>query len=437
MTGFRLLSPNGGEVWENGISQTVSWDGSALGSSGKVRIILSNNVGYDAEYISANDGREVIPVKIPDYDISRSTLPGDAGGRFYVAIYGDDGDNDGPDFFDNSDGIFFIKPIAVTTQASINISWPANKPTLIPGQTHTIKWNASGVSTLNINLGKYSDAMFWMNIAQNVLANQGYYTWTVPSYLQTGDDYRIHLQQIISSTDMGVWDQEPVSIASGINPPAPQPTGNVKVISPNGGQTLTIGSETTISWTDSAPSFSTDDTYKVYVVGGANKYWIGSSVGGKPSASMAWKAGSYDGGTLLPDYAYIRIEKYRSGALISSDNSDSQFSLIGTTPTLRVQVPNGGETIMSGSTGNAISYTALGLDRVDIQLRRVDTGVTYLLFKESLTTGGNSSGGFFSGWTPRLENYGGGQSGNFVVKICQTGTSFCDESDAPFKIVMF
>ena len=94
----------------------------------------------------------------------------------------------------------------------VNVTWPLNKPTLVVGQSYAIRWNSANISALKIFLGKYSDPSFRIEITPNASVTQGFYAWTVPAKIQPGNDYRIHLQQVISPTQFGVWDQEPISI---------------------------------------------------------------------------------------------------------------------------------------------------------------------------------------------------------------------------------
>lgn len=98
-----------------------------------------------------------------------------------------------------------------------------------------------------------------------------------------------------------------------------------------------------------------------------------------------------------------------------------------TTPTpssLKVVSPNGGEAWVAG-TDNTITWTPSNTQNSSVQ--RVDMFLLNSNGQSVMTLGNNRENTGLDYWMPHI-------TGAFKVKICQTGTSNCDESDSLFSI---
>lgn len=244
---FQLLSPNGGEVWANGATQDIKWDGSALDKNGKVRIVLTNNVGYSTHFFSSNDGFEAIPIDITTNDITRVTFPGDVGGRFLVEIYGDDLNTNYPyDFFDASDGIFFIK------ERGGNVSTPDLA-------VSSLTFDSTGPLAVLCNKGSKINSfpvMFSVNGVNLNYTPDYIYLASTPGACLT---FRYTYSQFpgVSAPYTGWVEVDPNNIYSETNENNNKLTasyggGNVtptiRVTSPNGGETWVANSTKRIKW---------------------------------------------------------------------------------------------------------------------------------------------------------------------------------------------
>lgn len=126
-----------------------------------------------------------------------------------------------------------VQPATSPTQPSITIISPNGGETLSQGQTYTIKWNSTGVNNVNINLTPNNGGTQYIIAPVAVSASAGNYSWTVPSYIQSGTTYKI----IIGSDDGKTTDYSDNNFT--IISPTTQPS--ITIISPNSGTPLTKG----------------------------------------------------------------------------------------------------------------------------------------------------------------------------------------------------
>lgn len=83
---------------------------------------------------------------------------------------------------------------------SLDILSPNGGETLETGKTYEIKWAASGLLVVNIDIFDYSSSST-TKIAENASAANGSYFWTIPSSFAVGDKYKIIL------TDQKIQDE--------------------------------------------------------------------------------------------------------------------------------------------------------------------------------------------------------------------------------------
>lgn len=202
-----------------------------------------------------------------------------------------------------------------------------------------------------------------------------------------------------------------------------QPYASLSVLSPNGGESLPIGSASTITWETSGVT----NPVKITL-------WRDGSLLGKiasdvdfTSGSYSWTVGDYIGGTAPRAPGYVI--KIKEKGKVVSDVSDSGFT-IAPPPSLDVISPNGGESLGHGRTYN-ITWDAVSLSNpLKITLWRNGSLVGVIAYNV------DSSPGFYS-WT--VGNFGGGTAAvgaGYTIKIKEKGTAVADISDSSFSIVV-
>lgn len=173
-----VTSPNGGESWEAGKVKTITW--TSVGTVGNVKIELVKGVNAPTTIISScwNNGSYswTIPTAIApgsDYKIRISDISTSA-------------------ITDDSDAAFTI------TAPSITVVAPNGGEEWEVGSSHTISWTAA-TSVTNVKIDLYRNDTLVITIAASV-ANNGNYSWAIPSTLAVGSDYSIKVSDTSDAT---------------------------------------------------------------------------------------------------------------------------------------------------------------------------------------------------------------------------------------------
>lgn len=163
-----VTKPNGGESWQAGSSQTITW--SSSGSSADVKIEYSTNSGSSWSTITSsttNDG---------SYSW---TIPNTESSTCRVKIT----DTSDSSIYDASNSNFSITSGGVTPppgSASITVTAPNGGESWEVGSSHAIKWSTTGtVGNVKIDYSTNGGGS-WTSITSST-ANDGSYTWTVPN----------------------------------------------------------------------------------------------------------------------------------------------------------------------------------------------------------------------------------------------------------------
>ena len=261
------------------------------------------------------------------------------------------------------------------------------------------------------------------------------------------------------------------------------PRKTITVISPNGGERVTIGSTYNITWSSTglkssdSVNLSLVDDDIVCLVNNSGAVAVGCSsafgLGNSPATSNdALNTGSYSWNTnqkmssgagpssvSIGPGAKYKIEICQTGTSVC-DTSDNYFTVSssgGLTPvtpttatTLKVISPNGGDKIVIGSTYK-ITWSSTGLKSSDaVNLFLVDddivcpinnSGAVAVGCSSAFGLGNTTNTGSYS-WNTNLKMSGDagpssiqlGPGAKYKIKICQIGTSICDISDNYFTV---
>jgi hypothetical protein len=225
---------------------------------------------------------------------------------------------------------------------SIKVLTPNGGEIWEAGTTHTIQWQSSGIND-ELEVQFTTDGGQWRRIAR-VNSGTTQVSWTVEN--RPSEIARVRV----------ITKEEDVSdVSDGVFTITPDPLDQLRIISPNGGETLTSGSVYTIQW--QAPLDAIDITLEYSTNFGVNwtpitttaaqlgqHPWIVPTVSDKPVTTAIVRA-------VMPE----DVEEF--------DASDAAFTIapkVEVTPAaIAVTYPNGGETLDGGSTVNVTwSYTA-------------------------------------------------------------------------------
>jgi FtsP/CotA-like multicopper oxidase with cupredoxin domain len=217
VTHLQLISPNGGESWQPGSTQTVTWDGPGVGPSIKLKLWRNGTfTGYFLTGIEANDGSYAW--KIP------ATLEPGAG--YKIQVYT-------PDYAysDFSDDSFSLDSAITLTLTSPNggESWA-------PGSSHAVTWTGAGVGP-SVKLRLWKDGVFTGYYLTGVIANTGSYVWTLPNTLAPGTGYKV--QVYTPDYAFSDFSNNDFTVAA---------STTLTLTSPNGGESWQLGSTQTVTW---------------------------------------------------------------------------------------------------------------------------------------------------------------------------------------------
>jgi hypothetical protein len=378
-----VTSPNGGENWQVGSSQYITWTGS--GNVGNVNIEYSINNGTswtDIVISTPNDGSYnwIVPDNISDNCLMR--------------ISETDGDPS-----DVSDDVF-----SIVIPSSITVTSPNGGENWEVGSSYNITWTFTGtVGNLMIQYS-FNGGNSWSNIVKST-ENDGSFNWTVPDTPSGNCLVRI--------SEKGE-DSYPSDISDAVfSIISPLPT--ITVTSPNGRESLTIGSLHEITWNHTGTignvliEYSTDR--------GAT--WTGIVNATENDGSYNWTVPDDPS-----DHCLVRIRK-SEGEGDPSDISNGAFSII-PPQEITITYPSGGETLISGL---IYEITWVGSDTIN------NVKIEY-------STNGGTSWMEIIGSTPNdgryewaVPNVPENPSENCLVRVSDTDGSPTDVSDALFSIV--
>jgi hypothetical protein len=377
-----VLSPNGGEVWEIGKTYTIQWAPGNIDVV-SVQLLKSGNSVYrwDPPYSFSS-----INWQIQSSSVFGTLIPGS---DYKIRVnYSTTGAGVA---FDESDSPFSI--VAAGTP-SITVLSPNGGERLIKGSTYTIKWSVSNNTWININLLKGSSKYIGIAGPADQPLPQGYYNWTIPTFLPDGDDYTIR----ISDNTGVVFDDSDAAFSI-------------------------VATGTTCTDTDGGKNYSikgtvTDNgkTYTDYCQGAfyLKEYFC------LPSSP-----------TGLGGVAEENVVCPNSGSCVNG-------ACVSTTPSITVVSPNGGETWQIGSTYQ-IKWTPNNIGKnIAINLINYTPGSYYgqqYGIRDGSTVYDNADSGQFS-WTIPSSIPAGSYKiyvGDATPNISSSGLT--DGSDATFSIV--
>jgi|GEM_PF-1303859 len=378
-----VTSPNGGENWQVGSSQYITWTSSGTVGNVKIEYSISNGSSWTDIVISTpNDG---------SYNW---IVPDNTSGNCLVRVSETDDDPS-----DVSDAVF-----SIVIPSSITVTSPNGGENWEVGSSYNITWTSTGtVGNLMIHYS-FNGGNSWSNIVKST-ENDGSYNWTVPDTPSGNCLVRI--------SEKGE-DSYPSDISDAVfSIISPLPT--ITVTSPNGRESLTMGSIHEITWIHTGTignvfiEYSTDS--------GAT--WKGIVNATENDGSFNWTVPENPS-----DHCLVRIKK-SEGEGYPSDISNGAFSII-PPQEITITYPNGGETLISGL---IYEITWIGSNTIN------NVKIEY-------STNGGTSWTDIIGSTPNdgsyewaIPNVPENPSENCLIRVSDTDGDPTDVSDTLFSIV--
>src|SRR5450759_3603111 len=230
--GVTVVSPNGGETWARGVTQTIKW--TYIGTPGSFVNITLLKGGVFNRTINSS-----IPVGSSgsgSYNWlinSTQTL----GSDYKVMVMS----TSSPAYTDTSDNNFTISAPAIS---SITVTSPNGGENWARSTTQTIRWNYTGSPGSFVNITLLKGGVFNRTINSSIpvgSSGSGSYNWLINSTQTLGSDYKV---MVTSTTNSAYTDTSDNNFT--ISAPA---ISSITVTSPNGGETWARGVTQTIKWT--------------------------------------------------------------------------------------------------------------------------------------------------------------------------------------------
>ena len=296
-----VITPNGGETWRRGTTQTIRWNSS--GSPGAyVKIELLKPGGANKVIIAStlNDGSHpwLIPaIQAPgtDYKVRITSTTNVA-------------------YNDTSDNSFTI------LTPSFTVVSPNGSENWVRGTTKTIRWNSTESPGTYVKIELLKPGVANRVIVASTI-NDGSHPWLIPAGQTPGNDYKVKITSTINVSNNDTSDDL-------FTIPAPSFT----VVSPNGSENWTRGTTQTIRW-NSTESPGTYVKIELLKPGVANRVIVASTIndGSHPWLIPAAQAPGTD----------YKVKITSTINVSNNDTSDNDFTI--PTPSITIVSPNGSE----------------------------------------------------------------------------------------------
>jgi hypothetical protein len=345
-----VTTPYGGESWVRGTKPSIIWKSSgSTGSYVKIELLKAGIVVRIIASGTPNDG------SFDTWTVDNGLV---TGSDYRIRITS----NTNPAISDTSNSNFSISGSIVVTSPNGGESFSA---TTIP-----ITWTSSGNVGSYVRIELFKAGALVQTLASGT-PNDGAFSWTIPSGLATGNDFRI---RITSTTNPAISDTSNSNFTIG---------GSIIATSPNGGE-IFRGTTLPITWTSSG---NVGSYVKIDLLKAGTVLTLASGTPNDGSFSWTIPSGLATGN----DYK-IRITSTTNPAI--SDTSNSNFTITGS---IVVTYPNGGESWIR-STTPTITWTSSGIVGTHVKIELLKAG-TVLTLASGTPNDGSSSWTIPSGLT--------------------------------------
>ena len=331
-----VTSPNGGEDWKAGTTQTITWadnfDENVKIDLNKAGVFLSSLTGSTPSNGSFNWNIPFDFTGGSDYNIRIASVQTSSV------------------VFDNSDGNFTITPNQITvTSPNGGEIWR----TVVP---QTITWNDNLAGTVKIELYQGGqDPGDLHSVLTTLTPSTGSFLWNVTTDVVPANDYLI---KITSNLNNNIFDFSDTTFTF---------IKEITVLSPNGGELpWLVGTQMVIGWTDNITERVSIDLFKSDTLYTIIEFSTSSDGTNNWNIPESTTPGS--------DYK-IKITSVNDPGVF--DFSDNNFTIVGFS--MMVLSPNGGEAWLVGSR-QTIAWNDDFPGNASIDLFKSDTLYTIIEF---------------------------------------------------------
>lgn len=373
-----VSSPNGGETWEGGTSQNITW--TSTGSIADVKLEYSTDNGGNWTVITASTSNS------GSYNWS---VPNSPSGNCLVKVSDTAGSAT-----DQSNAVFTI-----SDQRTVTVTSPNSWQRWYIDSTYTITWTTTGdISNVKIEYSTNGGGSW--NLIIPSISNNGSFDWVVPSTPSSSN-----CLVKISDTSGPASDTSNSSFAI-----EPYPT--ITVTQPDGGESFEAGTYRMVNWSSVGIIASVKIEYSVN--GGGS--WLTIADSAPNSGSYQWLVPGVDSANCL-----VRIS---DNATSATDSSDGVFA-IWQQPSLTLTSPNGGES-WHDETARAITWNSTGnIGFVKIEYT-TDGGKKWKVVIDNTANNGSYQ------WViPKQKK----SSSNCYIRITDVNNNASDLSDAAFTLL--
>lgn len=340
-----VLSPNGGETWTAGKTDTIKWK-----STGVENVTI--------EYTPNNGTNWFTIIEKTPSSGSYVTSFSATGTQFKIRIT--DKENGSPQ--DESDGTFTVTP-----EPKIVVLEPNGKEEWYAGSSNNIKWISTNIENVRIEYTTNNGAS-WVVITPST-PSTGVYSWkNIPNNISSLQ-CRIRISDALDGLPSDVSDENFSILTYGVQ--------LIKVTKPNGGELWPLGTPQQITW-DAAGITNVKIEYTI----NNGLTWNIITASTPSTGYYTWAQ--------VPNTPATNCKIRISDAVDSSPSDESdQFFTIGPAPSLKVLEPNGNDTWISG-TNKQIRWTSENVATVKIEYT-IDGGATWNLIANSIQSTGSYS----------------------------------------------
>ncbi|OPZ43197.1 MAG: translocation protein TolB [Euryarchaeota archaeon ADurb.BinA087] len=396
-----LLSPDGGDHWEQGATQTITWNYTYNpGSMVMIELLKGTTVEKvisSGTSIGSGGGGSCT------WTVPFNQTPGS---DYTIRITS----TSNPLYTDTSDA-----PFSIGAGAPITVVTPNGGERWKQGSTQTLKWNYTGDPGSSVKIEVLKGTIVRV-IAPNTSIGSdgsGSFNFTFPFSAPLGSDYLVRITSISNATCTDTSDA-PFTII----PP-------LTVLSPNGGEEWEQGTTQTISWNyigDPGPSVKIEalrgDTVLAVITPA-----ISVGTGGSGSLNLPLPINA-------PLGTEYRIRVSSTSNPLYTDTSDAPFAVVANaSSSITLVTPNGGEDYVQGS-NQTIRWNYTGNPGPSVKIEALRNGTVLAVITPSTSVGSGGSGSFnltFPYSTPV-------GSGYRIRVTSTTNPAWTDVSEAPFTV---
>ncbi|MFH2031138.1 MAG: T9SS type A sorting domain-containing protein, partial [Bacteroidota bacterium] len=337
---LELLSPNGGEFWQSGKTETVTWTASSNLTNLRIELSTDNGTSWNLLKSNVAASAGTASVSITDGILSDSALV-----RLYDQAY--------PSIADTSDKIFPLGSLTLLTQK--------DGDRIMRGNIVSIQWQgSSNLARVNIEYKTKPNGV-WRPIELRYPADSGKYNWLVDAQVTDSAYLRISDSDNPSFKDENT---KPFEIV------------NLKLTSFNSAYVYQTGTTQEISWQSDYIDFIAVEYTKDTTL---TADWKRIALLPGDSTKVSWSLANL-GANDASKYYRVRIKDVSDSKI--SDTSDNFFSIT----YIRLSEPNGGGGQQIGTQYKVKwQVSSSTVDKINLKVKSTESGDYTLINNTPIT----------------------------------------------------